>query len=281
MALQHISLRTWKGIILAASVLGMALGMAAAYAFGAGRPGMLASGVLAAGIWGGLALLIGSVNVKLNTLTANTLTSREELRAMINIRPLLGVVPVTLGGWAMDAQFGELVAQTIFEARPGLVVECGSGSSTVLTTSCLNTLEQGGQVVSLDHEDEYAHKTRRLLQLSFPPAERESTQVVHAPLKEYDLDGDTYRWYNIPNDLLEANSVDLLVVDGPPEHLNGQARFPAAPLLKPYLSDSCVILMDDGNRPDEKAIAHAWADLLDASIQYISNDKGAWVLRRS
>jgi hypothetical protein len=134
--------------------------------------------------------------------------------------------------------------------------------------------------VSLDHEDEYARKTRRLLQSSFSPAEREATQVVHTPLKEYDLDGDTYRWYDIPDDLFEANSIDLLVVDGPPEHLNAQARFPAVPVLEPYLSESCVILMDDGNRSDERAIARHWAETLDASIQHIPNNKGAWVLHR-
>jgi hypothetical protein len=280
MALQHISLRIWKGIILAAALLGTLLGMTVASAFGAEWSGILASGALSGGTWGGLALLVGSVNVKLNALAANTLTNREELRAMINIRPLLGPAPVQLGGWAMDAQFGELVAQTIFDTRPALVVECGSGSSTVLSTSCLHALEQGGQVVSLDHEDEYAHKTRRLLQSSFSPAEREATQVVHTPLKEYDLDGDTYRWYDIPDDLFEANSIDLLVVDGPPEHLNAQARFPAVPVLEPYLSESCVILMDDGNRSDERAIARHWAETLDASIQHIPNNKGAWVLHR-
>ena len=281
MELSQISTRLWKGITAASALLGTALGMLVAHGLNAHTAGLLAAGLLTGGVWAGLVLLIGSINVKIDTLTAYTLTARDEIRAMVNIRSLLGPVPLNMGGWAMDAQFGELVAQTIFDIRPALVVECGSGSSTVLTTSCLHALGRGGHIVSLDHEDEYAQKTRRLLQSSFSPSEREAAQVVHAPLKEYDMDGDTYRWYDVPDDVFEAHSIDLLVVDGPPEHLNAQARFPAVPLLKPYLSDSCVILMDDGNRPDEKAIAQKWTDLLDVSIQYVSNDKGAWILRRS
>lgn len=262
-------------MVVAAAIAGTGLGMVAARGFDAGLLAQLAAGLLAGGVWAGLVVIAGSVTLKLNNLTAYTRNTREELRAMVNIRPLLSTVPVSLGGWAMDAQFGELVAQTIFENDPSLIVECGSGSSTILASSCLRALGNEGQVISLDHERKYAEKTRTLVDHHDTG---DIVDVVFAPLTNYKMNGRSYAWYDIPEGFFEENSIDILVVDGPPGSLNEKARYPAVPVLRKYLSSTCIILLDDGDRPDERVIAQEWGDLLDAKPAYVSNDKGAWIL---
>lgn len=104
---------------------------------------------------------------------------------MVNIKPLMGTYPSPIGWWGVDAQFAELVAREILDRKPNLVVECGSGSSTVLVAECLER-NGSGRVISLDHDPEFAALTRSRLtwQLSGKLAE-----VVAAPLAPRKIDG--------------------------------------------------------------------------------------------
>jgi hypothetical protein len=50
--------------------------------------------------------------------------------------------------------------------------------------------------------------------------------------------------------------------------------------LKHHLAEECWILMDDGDRPDERAIAHAWSEELGAKLVYLEGGRGGWLLHR-
>ncbi|MCS3708348.1 hypothetical protein GGP62_003370 [Salinibacter ruber] len=99
-----------------------------------------------------LITLVGSVNVKLNNVLSRVNESENELQAMINVRPFLDDILLQFGGWAMDAHLAETIVRLIQQERPQLVVECGSGQSTLLVASCLRKLGGERRIVSLDHK---------------------------------------------------------------------------------------------------------------------------------
>ena len=66
-------------------------------------------------------------------------------------------------GWHLRADALRLIAQIIAEARPRLVLELGSGSSTVLLARQCANLSGGTRVVSVEESPLFAANTRRLL----------------------------------------------------------------------------------------------------------------------
>jgi hypothetical protein len=123
----------------------------------------------------------------------------------------------------------------------------------------------------------YASKTRDLLENHGCGG---GTEVVNAPLRSWSIGGDQVQWYDVDLDRFPEGSIDLLVVDGPPSEQNSRARYPAVPILKSYLSQECLIVMDDTNRPGERSIAREWAEILNAEIEDVGGPKGTCILRR-
>jgi predicted O-methyltransferase YrrM len=239
-------------------------------------PGAILAFALGTGLAGSLLAFLVEVLVLLARILTQMEEGERQLRSLVNVRPLLGEVPLRFSGWAVDPSFAEILVTTLVDARPQLVVECGSGSSTIVIARCLRGMDNG-YLVSLEHDENYATRTRNLLQLS---GVADRCEVVSAPLKQWERDGQRMLWYgNIPDQTLR-DGIDVLVVDGPPGKVAPRARYPAVPILRPYLSRRCIILLDDGDRHDERAIADAWARDLNASPEYVPGGKGLWILRR-
>lgn len=228
-----------------------------------------------------LSLLLGAawsaVPVLLTAVVMDRVTETErQVQGMIATRPLFGLIPPSLGGWAIDPHFANVLVRTLVEARPRTVVECGSGSSTVLSAAFMR--EQGeGRVFSLDHEPDFAEKTRQMLRDRGLDG---WATVIAAPLEEHPSGEGPMLWYGTEFDGALPESIDLLVVDGPPRHIGPESRHPAVPLLLTRLSADATVLMDDGNRPDEVRIARRWAAELRGTLEYVPGGKGAWLIRR-
>ena len=138
--------------------------------------------------------------------------------------------------------------------RPQLVLECGSGTSTLWTAYALRR-NGSGRVVALDHDAEYADATADVI------AEHGLEQwahVRHAPLAPTDTPRGSMPWYS--TDLTDLAGIELLVVDGPPQATGELARYPALPLLADRLAPKARILFDDAHRPDEVAVLEAWRE---------------------
>jgi predicted O-methyltransferase YrrM len=188
-----------------------------------------------------------------------------ENRAMTNIRPLFGKPPVNVDGWALSAEASERVVREIMDRRPALIVECGSGTSTLLMATCLKEVEIDGRIISIDHDSTYAEATRNLLDQR---GVADRATVVTAPLASRTIDGRSVQWYDFdPEDHLDTK-IDFLLVDGPPNPLGSMIRFPAVPVFQEHLSSDSLILLDDGQRQDERKVAEAWVNNLgfDASL---------------
>ena len=114
-----------------------------------------------------------------------------------------------------------------------------------------------GKVVSFEHEPDWVLDTQRHLAAA---GVSDLATVTAAPLGPVQVDGRTYQWYQLPAELPAPGSVDLLIVDGPPQSVDaaGSPRYPALPLLEELLSDRAVVFVDDGDRQGEQQMVDAW-----------------------
>jgi predicted O-methyltransferase YrrM len=193
----------------------------------------------------------------------------------VNIRPLTGSIPIDTGGWSLSAETCERLVHEIMEREPHTILECGSGASTALMATCLKKYNIEGQVFALDHKPQFARATRRLLARH---KVEELATVVTAPLVAHAINGDSVEWYDFAAEEHLEQPIDLLLVDGPPGSSGPMARWPAVPLLKGYLATDGLILLDDGDRPDERASAQDWAERLGAEATLCGQRRPYWVL---
>lgn len=178
-------------------------------------------------------------------------------------------------GWAMSPDMIRVVIRLISQNPPDLIVETGSGLSTLCFAYALRRAGSTGRIVSLDHDPDYGGRTRALL------AEHglgDIAEVRIAPLTPQTVAGETWSWYE-PSAAEDLSQISLLIVDGPPGAGAEQARWPALPVLRDRLAADAVIMIDDGNRPDETAIGARWTEELAGSeLRTLETEKGTIVI---
>lgn len=153
-------------------------------------------------------------------------------------------------GWAGSPDLLAALARHALAAKPAVVVEFGSGLSTLVLARALQ-LNGGGRLVSFDHNEGFAEVTRRRLEALGLEAEVRAVEL--APAERWGYAGD---WYDTP-DLPDA--IDFLLIDGPPAWFNAGTRGAAAPAVFPHLAPGATILLDDADRDGERANAQRWA----------------------
>lgn len=209
---------------------------------------------------------------ELKKSTDNNYTQIEALMGIYQSLELEGALPA-LRGWAGSPDYLLTLTNTVLKEKPKSVVECGSGSSSVVIAAALK--KNGvGHLYSLDHSAEFAEKTRCLLDdlgLS------EWVTVLDAPLIEIQLNGEVFSWYDVSK--LNVESIELLNVDGPPLRTNRNARYPVLPILSDNLSGGATILLDDAGRQDELETVQRWKSegLIDTD-EYIATEKGLAIM---
>ncbi len=156
------------------------------------------------------------------------------------------------GRWALNPTDLLGVLFLIEQQRPRLVLELGSGTSSVWIAYALEKF--GGRLVSIDHEQEFAERTRKLLAAH---GLDHVAEVRDTPLRPVTVDGATFSWYDVDG-LGDVDDVDLMLVDGPPGGVGPLARYPALHLLRHKLSRTATVVLDDANRPDEKDVLARW-----------------------
>ena len=92
----------------------------------------------------------------------------------------------SMSRWTAYPDLAETIVRECMKNKPSLVVELGSGISTLITAY---TLEQHGeieaQIISLDHSEKYAQKTQDLLKSHKLESK---AQVLHSPLSPTQID---------------------------------------------------------------------------------------------
>jgi predicted O-methyltransferase YrrM len=178
-------------------------------------------------------------------------------------------------GWAAGPDLARFLYQEVVEHGRSTVLECGSGSTTVILAYACRAIG-AGRVVALEHDAKFAAATRKMLE------ERglsKWAEVRDAPLGEVAVGDSTWLWYD-PASLADG-PFDLVLVDGPPGGTGPEARYPAVPMLIDRLADDALVVLDDARRADERAIGERWAAEFDGfSLEWLPHDHGTLLLRR-
>lgn len=181
-----------------------------------------------------------------------------------------------LRGWAASPDFLLLIASHTLSTKPKTLLECSSGASTIVLARCCQ-LSETGHVFSLEHDLKYAEQTRNRLKEHGLDI---WATVIDAPLIAYPTLNDQC-WYSLKLLDLQDNSVEFLVIDGPPSTTALLARYPALPLLKAKLSHNCTIMLDDANRKSETATLKRWStELPEFKLSILEAEKGCARLDR-
>ena len=182
-----------------------------------------------------------------------------EAQGLVQLGSLRLPYPLAFGGdYALTADAAAVLARQVALCRPNVVVELGSGVSTVLVGKLLQ--DQGhGRVYSLDHDSAWAEETRKQVRAA---GLQDQAEVLDAPLSRQEVDGQHFLWYEIPAKVNELAQIDLLIVDGPPQAIDpdGLPRYPALPKLLPQLSADATIFIDDAKRPGEREMVRRWVE---------------------
>lgn len=161
-----------------------------------------------------------------------------------------------LGGWAISS--GPLVEVLRYgkDLNSPVILETGSGSSTVWLGWLIE--RNGGALFSLEHDSSFVNRTRSLLRRG--GIEGSAVKLLDAPLRWWTVDGDRYRWYALDGLPVDV-SLDVVLVDGPPEASGDHARYPALPLLLSRLAPVSYWMLDDTVRETEQNILERWIEL--------------------
>lgn len=203
---------------------------------------------------------------------ADLVTDFQALNQLMhNYAPEAPLPPVS--GWAMSPAGLVALTREIVQRDSQLVVECGSGTSTLWMALAMRG-KGSGKVVALEHLQEYADSTRAMLEAH---GVSEWVDVRVSPLNPTETSRGEFQWYNTA-DLGLDREIDILLVDGPPTTTGKHARYPALTVFSTMLDSGALIVMDDADRADEREVKGLWMDDFSNLAYRSSPERGVEVL---
>lgn len=173
-----------------------------------------------------------------------------------------------LGSWKADVGLLHLVVDHILEAKPKVVVEFGAGASTLVVARALQ-MAGGGTHIAFDQHEDFVHATRGWLAEHGLAADLRAVPLRPSP------DGWPGLWYD-HGPLPER--IDFMLIDGPPWIIHPLTRGAAGTLFG-RIAPGGTVMLDDGARPGERAVARRWKKSWpDFDFRLLkSGTKGTWV----
>jgi hypothetical protein len=207
-----------------------------------------------------------------STVKKEMLNAAQQLEAFLGIQNFLnhGEHLPGMHGWPISPDFALYLIELIDANDYDLILEFGSGTSTVLIAKTLARIDRqhhgktATAQVAFEHLEQYHAQTLANLKQSDMA---DAVQLMLAPLQPYHAqNGNTYSYYNCHATLKElaqcmpaADLKILVVVDGPPGSTGRHARYPAVPVILEHFKGAQIeILLDDYIRDDEKEIVRLW-----------------------
>lgn len=152
-----------------------------------------------------------------------------------------------LGSWKADTGLLTLVADHILSEKPKLVVEFGTGASSLIIARALE-MAGGGTLISFEQHADFVDATRDWLGQHGLEADLRAVPLRPSP------DGWPGLWYD--HGPLPQN-IDLMLIDGPPWTIHPFTRGAAATLFD-HIAPGGTIMLDDAARPGERIVARRW-----------------------
>jgi predicted O-methyltransferase YrrM len=205
----------------------------------------------------------------------------HEAGAMATLALTSDPYPLPLGGnWALSWDAAVILARETGLTRPEVVVELGSGGSSVLVGRSLRQAGRG-HLYSLDHDPAFAALTRQHVEAHGLEA---WVTVLDAPLVECVIRGERFRWYDVPAAVQQLERIDLLIVDGPPQATDrtGLPRYPALPSFQDRLTAGAIVFVDDAYRDAERQMLDRWSREEEGwTVRVLKTSRGTALVRRT
>jgi predicted O-methyltransferase YrrM len=167
----------------------------------------------------------------------------REIEAMVQLfQDVTPRAPMPPGGAAVNPSDLLGLLHIVRSRRPKLVVALGGAASTVWLAYALE--KAGGRLVAVEHDEEDAERIRALLRAHGLSA----VEVVHAPLTELPVDGETLDWYDVAA-LTGLRDIDLLLIEGPAPLTAAEAVPPALQVFGRRLARGAAVVVEDAARP--------------------------------
>lgn len=202
----------------------------------------------------------------------------RQIEAFIGIQSFMttGESLANFHGWPISPDLGIFLLNRIKNCSYDVIIEFGSGTSTLLFSKALSVQIRDGRepenwqshpldkrLMSFEHDLKYHGDTRRLLESNNGAA---AVDLIHAPLVDWNDGTGSYLFYDcdaslqaVASRLGDERARILVLVDGPPGKICANARYPAVPHIFNRLGRHHIdLVLDDANRSDEKAVIELW-----------------------
>jgi predicted O-methyltransferase YrrM len=204
----------------------------------------------------------------------------HESGAMATLAQASDPYPLPLGGnWALSWDAAVILARETGFARPDVVVELGSGGSSLVIGKQLRKAGRG-HLYSLDHDPSFAALTRQHIEAH---GLDDWVSVLDAPLVDCLIGHERFQWYDLPPAVRQLPRIDMLVVDGPPQATDraGLPRFPALPAFRDQLLAGSIVFVDDAYREAEQKMLERWQrEEPGWKLRVLKTSRGTALLRR-
>ena len=188
------------------------------------------------------------------------------------LRFLWGAGPGVVSSWSLHGESLLCIWNMLKVQKPRSIVELGSGLSTLMFARYTQSIEEADEqsviVHSIEHEQEWAEKTREMLR----EAGLEQFVTVHTvPIIEQSIDGFEGQMMDLSP--IQGEQFEFALIDSPPAYIG---RRLSLPLLQPLLKTNAVVILDDAQRLDEQSMVNEWLaempnDLSFQSYQIVGN----------
>jgi predicted O-methyltransferase YrrM len=157
--------------------------------------------------------------------------------------------------WSLSAPDRERILSLLDGMKEPAVVELGAGEGTLALAR--GVAERDGRLTSVEHDPAWVERVTGDLQDGGLAA---TARVIHAPLQPHPLAEPGLAWYSQAALLELPERIDLLLVDGPAAGTPGAEliRAPALEALAGRLAPAAIVVLDDVQRPGERAIVERW-----------------------
>lgn len=155
-----------------------------------------------------------------------------------------------LGSWKADTGLLKLVVDHVLAEKPQVVVEFGTGASTLVIARALQKAG-GGQLISFDQHGDFVEATRDWLEEFGLEADLRAAPLKPSP------DGWPGLWYDhgaLPRE------IDMMLIDGPPWTVHPLVRGAAVSLFD-RITPGGTVFLDDAARLGERVVARRWRKL--------------------